>query len=258
MKIFLVSIACSVAEIVTHPIDTIKTKLQLDSKKRITKIVQETGIPGFYKSLKPALARHWIYSTGRVTIYEQLKQEDESLWIKIRNGFLAGGLSQLVASPMDLVKIRLQGNPSMKMSLILKDTYHQHGIPGLYKGWQPNVGRAALVNIGELVSYDYGKKYLLKQGFQDNVYTHFLSSVYSGFCSTLLSTPADVVKSNYMNHPEKYKNSIIRCISEIYQHNGLFYFWRGSLLNWIRLGPWQMIFWTTYENLALFSKQKTF
>jgi dissimilatory sulfite reductase (desulfoviridin) alpha/beta subunit len=64
MKIFLVSIACSVAEIVTHPIDTIKTKLQLDSKKRITKIVQKTGIPEFYKSLKPALARHWIYSTG--------------------------------------------------------------------------------------------------------------------------------------------------------------------------------------------------
>lgn len=117
--------------------------------------------------------------------------------MKIRNGFLAGGLSQLVASPMDLVKIRLQGNPSMKMSLILKDTYHQQGLSGLYKGWQPNVGRAALVNIGELVSYDYGKKY-----------PFFILRL---FCSTLLCTPADVVKSNYMNHPEKYKNSIIRC-----------------------------------------------
>jgi solute carrier family 25 uncoupling protein 27 len=262
MKIFLVSISCSIAEIVTHPIDTIKTKLQLSSNKQLLEVIQqsykENGWKGFYKSIYPALGRHWIYSTGRVTIYEQLKQENENILIKIRNGCIAGGFSQLVASPMDLIKIRLQGNPSLKMYNIIRETYSKDRLSGFYKGWQPNVARAALVNIGELVAYDYSKKFLLGNGFKDNVYTHFLSSIYSGFCSTVLSTPADVVKSNYMNNPQKYKNSLVKCISSIYQENGIFYFWRGSLLNWIRLGPWQMIFWTSYENLAIMTKNKTF
>jgi hypothetical protein len=73
-----------------------------------------------------------------------------------------------------------------------------------------------------------------------------------------MSTPADVVKSNYMNSPQSYQNNLMNCILSIYKEKGLFYFWRGSLLNWIRLGPWQMIFWMTYENLAIVTKQKTF
>jgi solute carrier family 25 uncoupling protein 27 len=262
MKILLVSIACSLAETVTHPIDSIKTRLQLQSNLGIRGVIQQfyqqNGIQGFYKSIKPAIARHWIYTTGRVTIYEKLKQEEESLWLKVRNGFIAGGVSQFIASPADLIKIRIQGNPQLGVLQIFKSVYTKEGIAGLYKGWQPNVARAGLVNIGELVAYDLSKKYMIQNGFQDHIGTHFACSLYSGLCATILSTPADVVKSNYMNSPQSYQNSLARCILSIYKEKGIFYFWRGSLLNWIRLGPWQMIFWMTYENMALASKQKTF
>jgi len=262
MKLLLLSIACSTAEVVTHPIDTVKTRLQIGSQTTVPNIVshifKEHGIQGFYKSLQPALFRHWIYSTGRVTIYERLKKDDDVLHQKIRNGCIAGGVSQFVASPMDLVKIRLQGNPSLNLFRVLQDIYQQEGMMGFYKGWQPNVGRAALVNIGELVAYDSSKKYCLQHGMKDQMSTHFLCSVYSGLCSTLLSTPADVIKSNFMNHHEKYNHSLIKCIYTLYQQHGLFYFWRGSLLNWVRLGPWQMVFWVTYENLAILTGNKTF
>jgi len=262
MKLLLVPIACSVAETVTHPIDIIKTRLQLQSGQSIFEIIRQIynihGIKGFYRSLQPAIARHWIYSTGRVTLYEQLKTEEEGLVIKIRNGFIAGGLSQWIASPMDLIKIRMQGGQTTSMIEIIKTIVQKEGYVGLYRGWQPNVARAGLVNIGELVAYDYGKKFLLKREFKDNIGTHFMCSVFSGLCSTIVSTPADVVKSNFMNQPERYHHSVMNCIAKIYQEKGLFYFWRGSFLNWVRLGPWQMIFWMTYENLALWTRQKTF
>jgi len=173
MKLLLLSIACSTAEVITHPIDTVKTRLQIGSQTTVPHIVshifKEHGIRGFYKSLQPALFRHWIYSTGRVTIYEQLKKEEDFLHQKIRNGCIAGGVSQFVASPMDLIKIRLQGNPSLHVLHVIQDIYQREGITGFYKGWQPNVGRAALVNIGELVAYDSSKKYFLQHGMKDQM-----------------------------------------------------------------------------------------
>ena len=262
MKLLLLSIACSTAEVITHPIDTVKTRLQIGSHTTVPNIVsqimRENGIAGFYKSLKPALFRHLLYSTGRVTIYERLKKDDDSLFHKIRNGCIAGGVSQFVASPMDLLKIRLQGNPSLNIVHFIKDLYQKEGWVGFYKGWQPNVARAALVNIGELVAYDSSKRYCLQHGMKDQMSTHFLCSIYSGLCSTLLSTPADVIKTNFMNHHQQYNHSLIKCVVRIYQQHGMFYFWRGSLLNWIRLGPWQLVFWVTYENLAILTRHKTF
>jgi len=124
---------------------------------------------------------------------------------------------------------------------------------------QPNVLRACLVNVGELTTYDYAKSLLISTvGLPDTTFTHFLSSSMSGFVATGISTPADVVKSNYMSNPKLYNNSLPYCISTILKERGVFFFWKGFTLNWIRLGPWQMIFWMTYEKMSVLTNQKTF
>lgn len=50
------------------------------------------------------------------------------------------------------------------------------GIRGLWKGWAPNVQRAAFVNLGDLTTYDTAKHLILKHTkLKDNYFTHALS-----------------------------------------------------------------------------------
>ena len=71
---------------------------------------------------------------------------------------------------------------------------------GFYRGWQPNVTRAAIVNIGELATYDEAKR-AIKEATQweEGVVLHTSSALCSGFVAALLSTPADVCKSRVMS-----------------------------------------------------------
>lgn len=101
-------------------------------------------------------------------------------------GMSAGALGQFMASPADLVKVqiqmegkrRLEGKPPR-----VKNAFHalhqimkQGGIRGLWKGWVPNVQRAALVNLGDLTTYDTAKRYILMHSqLKDSSIVHIIS-----------------------------------------------------------------------------------
>jgi len=62
------------------------------------------------------------------------------------------------------------------------------------------VQRAALVNLGELATYDAAKGFILASGvFGDTVLCHAAASVLSGLVSALISTPMDVAKTRLQN-----------------------------------------------------------
>lgn len=76
------------------------------------------------------------------------------------------------------------------------------GVKALWKGSIPNVQRAALVNLGDLTTYDSVKRYILRTtGLPDTHLVHIMSSVCAGFVAAFLGTPADVVKTRVMNQP---------------------------------------------------------
>jgi hypothetical protein len=185
----------------------------------------------------------------------------------------------------------------------------QQGLAGLWRGSLPAVQRAALVNLGELTTYDAAKRAVLSSGLTggDNLWAHALSSVASGFCASVVSTPADVVKTRLMAqdpHNPVYRG-MLHCFSATLRAGGqagrgcgrgwdgcegrvvmrggrqagkqsrgnvcqqpahstypplmslpvpiTAEGWRGLyagfLPTWGRLGPWQLTFWVTYEQL---------
>jgi solute carrier family 25 uncoupling protein 27 len=171
-----------------------------------------------------------------------LKRNDDTFSHKAAKGLFAGGFSQLIASPADLIKVQIQNDPTKRVMSVIRKLYSEFGLFGFFRGWQPNVLRACLVNVGELTTYDYTKSSLIKTiGLADTTFTHFLSSCVSGCIATFVSTPADVVKSNYMSNPKLYQNSLIYCVKSILNERGFLFFWKGFMLNWIRLGPWQVL-----------------
>ena len=129
-----------------------------------------------------------------MTFYEYIREEllgknsDGTIpvWKALIGGCVAGMTAQFLASPADLVKVqvqmegrrRLQGlEPRVRNARhAFYKIYLEGGARGLWKGWMPNVQRAAFVNLGDLTTYDTAKHLILNHtSLRDNYFTHALS-----------------------------------------------------------------------------------
>lgn len=170
---------------------------------------------------------------------------------------------QVVASPADLVKVRMQADSRMVSQGLqprysgpldaLRKIVHAEGIGGLWKGVLPNVQRAFLVNMGELACYDQAKHFVIRNHIaDDNIYAHTLASIMSGLSSTALSCPADVIKTRMMNQAASKEGNVMYkssydCLVKTIRIEGFRALWKGFFPTWARLGPWQFVFWVSYE-----------
>jgi len=258
-KILLVQMSACLAETITYPIDYIKTLLQINNKKTIKPIILQvySNHSQIYNGLKPSLIRHSIYTTSRINIYELMRNTTQKYTNKettfvqtcVLAGF-SGGISQLLASPFDLLKIQYITNPALNQNSMYQNInkiYIENGIRGLYRGVVPNVSRAMLVNVGEIATYDLSKRKIKElTGIKESTKLHIMSSIMSGFCSSLLCTPADVLKSRMMQYNSNYVN-MFDCCSQTIRKEGFISLYRGFFPIWFRLAPWQLTFWVSYE-----------
>ncbi|XP_021570163.1 kidney mitochondrial carrier protein 1 isoform X1 [Carlito syrichta] len=127
---------------------------------------------------------------------------------------------------------------------------------GLPEGVSLTAQRAAIVVGVELPVYDITKKHLILSGLMgDTVYTHFLSSFTCGLAGALASNPVDVVRTRMMNQRvlrdgrcSGYTGTL-DCLLQTWKNEGFFALYKGFWPNWLRLGPWNIIFFVTYEQL---------
>tara|TARA_Y100001958_G_C21162209_1_gene495830 strand:+ start:245 stop:1084 length:840 start_codon:yes stop_codon:yes gene_type:complete len=272
-NIGLIQISACISETCTYPIDYIKTLVQVNKKGSFTnffiKSIKNNKLQ-LYTGLKPALLRHTIYTASRISIYENLRENkylskninSNNFAYKFMIGGFSGGISQLIASPCDLLKVRYITNNKNNIQLSIYNTTRsiikKNGVLGLWKGCTPNIARAILVNFGELATYDTSKQFIKKTtGLPDSTLVHFCSSICSGFVAALCCTPADVIKSRLMKTNSEY-TGIINCISKTVQNEGFFALYKGFCPIWLRLAPWQVIFWTSYEQLRKLQGVKSF
>lgn len=302
-KYCLSACAATVAETVTYPLDLTKTRLQIQGEVEAMKhglpleqdipsrgmirtaiaVVEEEGLFKLWNGVTPAIYRHVVYTGCRMGSYEYFRENllgrnldgTFPVWKAAMAGMMAGALGQFFASPTDLVKVLMQtegirtlkGNPPRVKSVVGAFSYilRKRGFRGLWQGWVPNVQRAALVNMGDLTTYDTAKQAILRNtSLQDNWVTHALASSCSGLVAASLSTPADVVKTRVMNQPMGkdgtpllYKSSI-DCLLKSVRQEGFFSLYKGFLPIWARMAPWSLTFWISYEEIRRFCGVNTF
>ncbi|CAD6260718.1 unnamed protein product [Miscanthus lutarioriparius] len=301
-KVSLSSVSAAMAEASTYPLDAVKTRLQLHripggaGGRGVIRVAAElVRDGGAYRGFSPAVLRHLMYTPLRIVGYEHLRSTlaSEGREVGLFEKALAGGLSgvaaqrpikqpidvhantvvtnvtreyqilQVVSSPADLMKVRMQADSRILNQGIqprytgIADAFTKiiraEGFRGLWKGVVPNAQRAFLVNMGELTCYDQAKRLIIrKQICDDNLYAHTLASVASGLSATTLSCPADVIKTRMMNQGKEGKamyRSSYDCLVKTVRHEGVTALWKGFLPTWARLGPWQFVFWVSYEKL---------
>ena len=104
-------------------------------------ICKEEGLPRLWQGISPSLTRHVIYSGIRLTVYEKLREivtqnlsngrsikdknssrTNMTIHHRIICGMLSGAIGQFIASPADLVKVKMQmqGREQL-MSLVTKN-----------------------------------------------------------------------------------------------------------------------------------------
>ncbi|XP_059045426.1 mitochondrial uncoupling protein 4 [Achroia grisella] len=285
------------AETATYPFDLTKTRLQIQSEvaaakhgyklenhgmiKTAVSIAKNEGVLKLWTGLMPMFQRHAIYSGSRIIIYEKFRNcfKDEngkvSLGVASLGGLVAGSLAQLIASPTDLVKVQMQaegrrliqGKPprfaNCRQAYAM--LYAESGILGFWRGAVPNVQRAALVNMGDLATYDYTKQFLMREfGMADNALLHAAAAFTAGFVAAVLGMPADVLKTRLMNQPVgpdgrgTLYRGMIDCLQQSVKNEGIFSLYKGFIPLWMRLGPWALINWIVFENIMLSIGGQTF
>ncbi|OPJ82160.1 brain mitochondrial carrier protein 1 isoform B [Patagioenas fasciata monilis] len=281
-------LASMVAEFGTFPVDLTKTRLQVqgqsaDARFRevryrgmfhaLFRICREEGGRALYSGIAPALLRQASYGTIKIGIYQSLKglfvdrMEDETLLINVICGVVSGVISSAIANPTDVLKIRMQAQGSLFQGGMIGsfiDIYQQEDVCCRQdavqrqirpEGVLPTAQRAAIVVGVELPVYDITKKHLILSGLMgDTIFAHFVSSFTCGLAGAIASNPVDVVRTRMMNqraivgNTELYRGTLDGLV-KTWKSEGFFALYKGFWPNWLRLGPWNIIFFITYEQL---------
>ena len=288
--LFYGGFASCVAETITMPIDVVKTRLQMDGSggavKQYTgtmdcagKMVKAEGVGALFKGLPPALVRQSTYGSLRYGLYGPIRdslgvdpkmpKDQIPLWKKIVAGGGAGAIASAIANPTDLMKVRLQTDGMLKdaegnllpkkytgMMNCLTSTIKEEGVLALWTGVGPTVGRATALAAAELATYDEVKGQFKKRGiFKDGLPLTVATAFVSGYVSTVVSSPFDVVKSRVMGQPlnpdgtGKMYAGMVDCFVKSSQSEGISSLYNGFWPNFGRVVPRVLIVFVVMEQL---------
>ncbi|XP_068571464.1 dicarboxylate carrier UCP2-like [Cebidichthys violaceus] len=282
VKIFSAGTAGCVAELVTFPLDIAKVRLQVQGESKpspegqmikyrgvfgtIFTIAKTEGPRSLYNGLVAGLHRQACFASVRIGLYDTMKQfyangsENAGIGARLLAGCSTGAMAVAFAQPTDVVKIRFQAQVRLPASGTAKrysntfDAYktiaRDEGVRGLWKGCLTNITRNAIVNCSELVTYDIIKDLILNYKLMtDNMPCHFTAGFAAGFCTTVVVSPVDVVKTRIMNATPGRYGGAINCALIMLMKEGPTAFYKGFIPAFLRLGSWNIVMFMSYEQI---------
>ncbi|KAF9947288.1 Mitochondrial oxaloacetate carrier protein [Mortierella alpina] len=275
--------ACG-AVTITNPAEVIKTRLQLQGEltrqvpgsKRIytnfaqafVHILRHEGVRGIQRGLGSAYMYQILMNGTRLGLYDPIKYSIHQLLktdptknnnlVNIAAGGTGGVLSAFLASPLFLVKTRMQSFTTHEASRVGHQHYYRHtvdalnsiyrseGLRGLYRGVDASMLRTGTGSSVQLPLYDIVKQKLTKvAGLENGAICHALSSLISGFFVCVVMNPFDIVSTRMFNQaPDPrtgrggmlYKNPL-DCFIKTVTTEGVSALYKGFTAHYLRIGP---------------------
>ncbi|XP_018579636.1 mitochondrial 2-oxodicarboxylate carrier [Anoplophora glabripennis] len=261
---------------IMHPLDLIKTRLQIQSGKNINdpqyyngildcfkKMYVNEGIGSFWKGILPPILAETPKRAVKFFTFEQYKQffmfgspTPTPLTFSLA-GLGAGITEAILVNPFEVVKVQLQANRNRVTEVpstwsVTKQIVARDGIIGLNKGVTATIGRNGTFNMVYFGFY-HSVKGLLPE-YKEPL-KEFFRKVSIGFVSGTLASciniPFDVAKSRIQGPQPvpgqiKYKGTAQSLIL-VYKEEGARALYKGLLPKVLRLGPGGAIMLVVYD-----------
>lgn len=286
MKAISGSIGGAVEACCLQPIDSVKTRLQLDTSghsKGILScgksIIQQEGVRALWKGLIPysthLVLKHTMRMGSNAVLQSAFRDPETgklSYAGRLAAGFGAGILEAfLIVTPCEVVKIRLQQQRGLSSSLLkykgpincAVTIVHEEGTWGLWAGVAPTLMRNG-INQAVMFTAKSSFDALLWDKHEGDACTvqpwqSMVSGFLSGFVGPICTGPFDVVKTRLMAQNRcmdglggiRYK-SMLHALGSIYKGEGLYALWKGLLPRLMKIPPGQAIMWTVADQIVGF------
>ncbi|CAL8111332.1 unnamed protein product [Orchesella dallaii] len=243
--------------VVGHPLDTVKVRLQTQSPTNIkyrgtfhclSTIVKQESVAGLYKGISSPLfgvagVNALIFGVyGTLRPYVSGSPGNDALWAHFAAGSISGAVQSVVASPMELVKTRMQisqesvGSKKLGPIDVLKGIYRNEGglARGVFKGWGITLGRE-IPGFGiYFASYEAMTR---MGGGEVGTLGMMFAGGMAGVLSWIVTFPIDVVKTRLQCDASGKYSGAFDCARKTYRSEGYRAFSRGLVSTVIRAFP---------------------
>ncbi|XP_015253752.1 PREDICTED: solute carrier family 25 member 45 [Cyprinodon variegatus] len=267
------SISGAVGIALGHPLDTVKVRLQAKSVYKgmfdcVAKTYLNEGLRGFFKGmsfpvLTTGLANSIVFGSYSNALH-YISQSDCNIRSPCKQassvqvftaGCISGVVQVLVCAPIDLVKVRLQGQTAAEryrgpihcVAVILKEK----GLKGLYKGGVAMALRDVPCYGLYFLPYEVIRKTLTETGEEPGTFAILMAGGVAGVVTWACATPMDVIKARLQMSGAggRHYSGVLHCIRVSLKDEGVRVFFKGLLLNSVRAFPVNAVTFLTYESL---------
>jgi len=277
------------ATFIVQPFDLVKTRMQLsgeggaqalykNSWHAVVTVAKTEGVLRLYNGLSAALLRQATYTTSRLGVYtsllDSLAPADGSPVPYVQKagaGMIAGAIGALIGTPADVALVRMTADGRLPIDKrrnyknafeALYRIVSKEGPLTLFRGTTPTVVRAMILNTAQLSTYSQAKQILKSNcGLSDGLPVQIVSSFISGFVATVVSIPADLMKTRLqsmdtINGRPQYTGLIDVFVKTI-KSEGVLSLWKGFTPYFLRLGQQTVFTFLFVEQLNLLYSRYT-
>lgn len=253
------AVARSVSIFGMYPVDTIKTRMQMEQPNPLR-------LQGIYKGVGGSLIGQVPYGVLTFGSYEVYKKTLLEKFPNVKPAIiyaLSAILGDLTGSgwlcPSEVVKQQMQAGMYSSTTEAIRNIWKKKGIGGLYQGYWGGVARDVPFRVAQLTSYEVTKNLYLRLK-QKRVSTTAqpveLSAVDAAVCgaiagtfSAAVTTPLDRIKTLLMTDSAAYGGTVGSCASKIWQDEGIRGFCVGMVPRVVYIAPSVVIFFVAYEKV---------
>lgn len=248
-----------------YPVDTIKTRMQMEQ-------VNALRLEGLYKGVSGSLVGQVPYGVLTFGSYEMYKKSLLTKFPHVRPVFLyalSAILGDVTGSvwlcPSEVVKQQLQAGMYPTLKEAVSNIWSTKGVRGFYQGYLGGLSRDVPFRVAQLTSYEVTKSLYLKvkgRGMNKDTKTQQetkleLSPVDAAICGAIAGTfsaavtsPLDRIKTLLMtDSTSKYGGTVVSCAKEIWKEEGIAGFCAGIVPRVTYIAPSVVIFFIAYEQV---------
>lgn len=247
--------------LVSHPVDTLKTRKQVDTSRyhrMIQSMIRKEGILSFYKGLISPMVSLPFIKACLFSCYNQSLRKLEEIGLfkdnhkmqTVTAGLITGFFISFICGPTDLFKVKMQVQKGTQNRFyssywdVLRKTWRVSGYRAIFQGQWATILQNIMSYPLNFMVYDSMVRYY-GDGDKKNAnnWHHFFAGSVSGGLGWLMMFPIDVVKTqiNSMQLTTKvrlFNNfQILRMMRKIYLKKGIFGLYHGFGVYFVRAFP---------------------